>query len=611
VIHRDINLNNLLITRASPLSKASTTPGQDRALKGVVLDFGVAKVLPEFPGKSLLSTLFGRGGEVGVPAFVSPEQARDSYRATHQSDIYSLGVVLYALLLRRPLPHNLFETFQRKQLAYLSVRRAGHCIPRDLDTIVARATARDLSQRYKTAKEFADDLTNWRDGRRIRATRFGPVEKVSSLYGRDDVTARMLSLLALCLVIIALGLGIVAIREVSRYAEARLQQRKTRAHAALADGDAHLQLNRPAAIKSYAAALDEVSGLEGDDADYLKALSAERTAVGLVAEGRTAEAIPHMQQAVDLFTAMTNRSVDERLDQKRLINDISRTRTRLGEAMIWLSNARQDAELREQGLSLLAKTAKDLQNDKQLLAHEPLREGCGNIIALLMDNGQHDAALGLCQAALAAKPGPLGAEEASKLRVLAMIQIRMGNFAAARATVDRLKLLRSENVLLLGLPGANIHGWIGQLQFLIAEQTNDQKLMVQAKTEIRLGDGCPDCAYTESCILAAEAAADPIDRERLMKMASDRLLDALVECRRARMDGEVDIEAIRADKRHKAVLRRPDAAKILKELDEMKALQDKWPRVPPPAVVRVVSVLPLRPSEGPTAPLPRGVAIFP
>jgi len=98
---------------------------------------------------------------IGSPAFMSPEQVRDE-PLTHQTDIYSLGVVMYQLLTGR-LP---FAGSSHASLAYQILNidapppsDAREGLPEDIDAIVLRAMAKDRTRRYATWQDFADDLS--------------------------------------------------------------------------------------------------------------------------------------------------------------------------------------------------------------------------------------------------------------------------------------------------------------------------------------------------------------------------------------------------------------------------------------------------------------------
>ncbi|CAI5460560.1 unnamed protein product [Closterium sp. Yama58-4] len=87
VVHRDIKLENVLLTSASPASKLSGTGTCPFTVK--LADFGTATILK--PGLDFTM------GNVGSGAYKAPEVSQDSYHGT-PADVYSLGVVLYALL---------------------------------------------------------------------------------------------------------------------------------------------------------------------------------------------------------------------------------------------------------------------------------------------------------------------------------------------------------------------------------------------------------------------------------------------------------------------------------------------------------------------------------
>jgi tRNA A-37 threonylcarbamoyl transferase component Bud32 len=137
VVHRDIKPANILM-------------GGDGEAK--VADFGVA-----FSNLAFDST---RAMVVGSPAYMAPEQL-EGKPASMQSDIYSLGIVLYKMLagaLPFPVesPAALTARIMLGNLPAPSKARAD--INPMLDTIFARATARDPAMRYPTWEDFAADL---------------------------------------------------------------------------------------------------------------------------------------------------------------------------------------------------------------------------------------------------------------------------------------------------------------------------------------------------------------------------------------------------------------------------------------------------------------------
>ena len=136
VIHRDIKPANILVT-----------PDFDVKLS----DFGVAQ---------LTEATHTNIGNAGSPAYMSPEQLTER-ELNHQTDIYSLGVVMFQLLCGR-LP---FLASSQASLMYqivnhdpvpVSSLRAG--LPEAFDRIVARAMQKDPAARYQSWIEFGRDL---------------------------------------------------------------------------------------------------------------------------------------------------------------------------------------------------------------------------------------------------------------------------------------------------------------------------------------------------------------------------------------------------------------------------------------------------------------------
>lgn len=145
LIHRDVKPQNVLIT----------PEGEVR-----IADFGIAK--------SHLSTAVTQAGMTfGTADYISPEQAQGRI-ATPQSDIYSLGIMLYEMLTGR-LPFQgdtpMAVAIQHIQKPPPSLRQFNPSVPPALDALVLRAIAKDAQQRPASAKAFAQELRNYLAGR--------------------------------------------------------------------------------------------------------------------------------------------------------------------------------------------------------------------------------------------------------------------------------------------------------------------------------------------------------------------------------------------------------------------------------------------------------------
>jgi serine/threonine protein kinase/formylglycine-generating enzyme required for sulfatase activity len=138
LVHRDVKPGNILI---------------DPRGRPFVVDFGLA----------LREQDLGKGPRyAGTPSYMSPEQARgEGHRVDGRSDIFSLGLVFYELLLGR-LP---FQGQSREELMVQIItqearppRQLDERIPRELDRICMKALAKRATERYSTAHDMADDL---------------------------------------------------------------------------------------------------------------------------------------------------------------------------------------------------------------------------------------------------------------------------------------------------------------------------------------------------------------------------------------------------------------------------------------------------------------------
>ena len=153
VVHRDVKPSNLLL---------------DEKGKVWVTDFGVARCKS---GGSLTET----GHVLGSMPYMSPEQALGQPALVdHRTDVYSLGVTLYELAtLRHPCEGTpqaaTAEQYGRSQ--WRQPRSWNSSIPVDFENIVLKAMAEARDERYATARELAEDLRRFLEGRPILARR--------------------------------------------------------------------------------------------------------------------------------------------------------------------------------------------------------------------------------------------------------------------------------------------------------------------------------------------------------------------------------------------------------------------------------------------------------
>jgi formylglycine-generating enzyme required for sulfatase activity len=149
IIHRDVKPANVIV---------------DRHGTARLLDYGLAKEV------GLTLTLTREA--VGTPLYMSPEQLFSSHRVSPRSDIYSLGMTLYACVtLARPFelsqPEKLFEHLMHDDPPRAAT--LNKTVPRDVDTIIRKATAKDARDRYETAEAMAQDLAAFLEDRPIKA----------------------------------------------------------------------------------------------------------------------------------------------------------------------------------------------------------------------------------------------------------------------------------------------------------------------------------------------------------------------------------------------------------------------------------------------------------
>jgi serine/threonine-protein kinase len=149
VIHRDLKPDNLILLRDAT--------GEEMCK---VLDFGIAKVLTHQEGVDALETQAGT--VFGTPRYMSPEQAQGK-QLDARSDLYSLGVILYHMLLGKPpytdsdavvvMAHHIKTIPKRPTAADPDLD-----IPQDLEALLLRVLDKDPEKRPQSASAFVAEL---------------------------------------------------------------------------------------------------------------------------------------------------------------------------------------------------------------------------------------------------------------------------------------------------------------------------------------------------------------------------------------------------------------------------------------------------------------------
>jgi serine/threonine-protein kinase len=152
VVHRDVKPGNVIVTSAGNVK---------------VADFGIARAMAATSDDDLTQV----GTVMGTAAYFSPEQARGD-SVDPRSDIYSLGCVLYELVVGRPP----FSGETPVAIAYKHVhespvppRHHNAELPQAIEAIILKCLAKNPVNRYPSAEDLRADLRRFREGNRILA----------------------------------------------------------------------------------------------------------------------------------------------------------------------------------------------------------------------------------------------------------------------------------------------------------------------------------------------------------------------------------------------------------------------------------------------------------
>ncbi|MGW5435875.1 Stk1 family PASTA domain-containing Ser/Thr kinase [Nocardia asteroides] len=171
IVHRDMKPANIMINRAGAVK---------------VMDFGIARAIADSS-----NPMTQTAAVIGTAQYLSPEQARGE-TVDARSDVYSVGCVLFEILTGQPP----FTGDSPVAVAYQHVKEdpplpssINPGVPRELDSVILKAMAKNPANRYQTAAEMRADLIRVLGGQKPSAPMVMSDEDRTTIMDYDDEPA--------------------------------------------------------------------------------------------------------------------------------------------------------------------------------------------------------------------------------------------------------------------------------------------------------------------------------------------------------------------------------------------------------------------------------------
>ncbi|MBF6173568.1 Stk1 family PASTA domain-containing Ser/Thr kinase [Nocardia blacklockiae] len=172
IVHRDMKPANIMINRQGAVK---------------VMDFGIARAIADSS-----NPMTQTAAVIGTAQYLSPEQARGE-QVDARSDVYSVGCVLFEILTGEPP----FTGDSPVAVAYQHVREDPRLpslvnpgVPRELDSVILKAMAKNPANRYQTAAEMRADLIRVLGGQKPHAPMVMTDEDRTTILGSMDSSPR-------------------------------------------------------------------------------------------------------------------------------------------------------------------------------------------------------------------------------------------------------------------------------------------------------------------------------------------------------------------------------------------------------------------------------------
>jgi serine/threonine protein kinase/tetratricopeptide (TPR) repeat protein len=424
VVHRDLKPSNVLV-------KADGEP--------MLLDFGIAKLLdPSAEGETTLSLV-----RLGTPGFASPEQVLGE-PITTASDIYSLGVLLYHLLVGTR-PYRVAETAPVREVEAAIVEQApmvpsvaARAVPAevaarrglrpeslarrlagDLDTILLTALRKEPERRYGSVQQLSDDIGRHLSGHPVEAR----PDTFGYRAGKFVRRHRWQTATALVALVVA-GLFVAAlVRQ-----QARAERQRARAEA----------------VSSMLVSLFELAGPTAERGATLTArelLDRGREELGRLDEQPATQALLRdtlggLYERLGLF-GEARELFAEALEQRRRLH--GERHPAVAESLYHLGRATAlDGELA--AAEPLFRRALELRRALLGPEHPDVAVSLNSLALVLHEQGAYDEAEPLYRQALERAGRLLGADDAQTVKTranLALLQLDRGELADAEALFRR------------------------------------------------------------------------------------------------------------------------------------------------------------------------------
>jgi beta-lactam-binding protein with PASTA domain len=172
VVHRDVKPGNVLVSPKGEMK---------------VADFGIATAMSANADANLTQT----GAVMGTATYFSPEQAQ-GHKVDHRSDLYSLGVLLYEMLVGQPpftgeTPVSI--AYKHLQEPVVPITDHGVDIPPALAAITMKLLSKNPDNRYPSAEALVADLDRFRQGQAIAAAAAMPPAQMAGAGGAMALSA--------------------------------------------------------------------------------------------------------------------------------------------------------------------------------------------------------------------------------------------------------------------------------------------------------------------------------------------------------------------------------------------------------------------------------------